>query len=103
MSFLFQPKAEPVKKSAPPSSSSSPAVSAPGVDPKIVEKLQKEVDSLKDNEKKMQREIKSLNDKLKDYDKLTQDIKLLCTAVKKNDERVAALEALVQEESETED
>ena len=54
---------------------------------------------LKDNEKKMQKDIKSLTEKLKDYDKLTGDIKLLCDAVKKNDGRLNSLEALVQEES----
>ena len=64
--------------------------------------MKQEIQSLKDNEKKMQKEMKSLTDKLKDYDKLAADIKLLCDAVKKNDERIAALEALVQEESDEE-
>ena len=48
---------------------------------------------MKDNEKKMQKDLKSL----------TADNKLLCDAVKKNDERIAALEALVQEESDGEE
>lgn len=50
----------------------------------------------------MKADLKALSDKVKDYDKLAGDIKLLCDAVKKNDERIAALENLVQEESEEE-
>ena len=46
--------------------------------------------------------MKTLIERLSDYDKHIGDIKLLCDAVKKNDERIAALEALVQEESEEE-
>lgn len=104
------PEPAPVKPSerntspSPASSSSSASSGASaGADPKVVKQLQNELKSLKDNEKKMQKEIKSLTDKLKDYDKLTGDIKLLCDAVKKNDERLNSLEALVQEESETEE
>jgi len=100
------PSPEPVKSDSKPSSSASPPPSASpvvsGVDEKVVKGLQDEIKSLKDNEKKMQKEIKTLNDKLKDYDKLTGDIKLLCDAVKKNDERLNALEALVQEEDDEE-
>lgn len=89
-----------MKSSASSSSSSGASAAAAGADPKVVKELQSEVKTLKDNEKKMQKELTALTDKLKDYDKLTSDIKLLCDAVKKNDERIASLEALVQEESE---
>lgn len=83
--------------------STAPHVSSSSsVDEKVVKGLQNEIKTLKDNEKKMKQEISTLNDKLKDYDKLTGDIKLLCDAVKKNDERIATLEALVQEESDNE-
>ena len=51
----------------------------------------------------MQKEIKSLSDKLKDFDKLQADLKLMCDAVKKNDERLNSLEALVQEEDDDEE
>ena len=47
--------------------------------------------------------MKTLIERLQDYDKLSGDIKLLCDAVKKNDERIAALESLVQEESDEEE
>jgi len=57
---------------------------------------------LRVSDKQHKSHISSLEDKLKDYEKLTGDIKLLCDAVKKNDERIAALEALVQEESDDE-
>lgn len=93
-----EPAEAPKVKSSPISSSSAPV----GADPKVVQKLQDEIKTLKDNEKKMKQDLKSLTDKLKDYDKLTGDIKLLCEAVKKNDERLNALEALVQEESDDE-
>jgi coronin-1B/1C/6 len=122
------PKPEPVKPSAPPepkpaeeeekreslvklrpvsgvpasSSNSAPAAPSSNIDAKELKEMKQEIQSLKDNEKKMQKEMKSLTDKLKDYDKLAADIKLLCDAVKKNDERIAALEALVQEESDEE-
>lgn len=76
--------------------------SSSAADPKAVKDLQDEIKTLKDNEKNMSKEISSLKDKLKDYDKLTGDLKLLCDAVKKNDERIASLEALVQEESDNE-
>lgn len=65
--------------------------------------MEAEIKTLKDNEKKMQKEMKSLSDKLKDFDKLQADLKLTCEAVKKNDERLNALEALVQEEDDEEE
>lgn len=95
------PTPEPVEPAK--SKTTSTTASAPGADPKVVEDLKREVKTLQDNQKKMEKEVKSLKDKLNDYDKLTNDIKLLCNAAKKIDERVGALEALVQEESETED
>lgn len=104
-----EPKKEvPAKKDSPVpekkvSPSPTPSASFSGVDQKVVKELKDEIKSLKDNEKKMQRELKGLKDQLKDYDKLTADIKLLCDAVKKNDERIAALEALVSEESDEEE
>lgn len=95
----FQPAKSVSRESPVPSASAS---SSSSVDSKVVKGLQDEIKSLKDNEKKMQKDLKALTDKLKDYDKLTGDIKLLCDAVKKNDERITALESLVQEESEDE-
>ena len=88
--------------SAPSVSQTAAAPAASGVDAKVVKELKDEIKSLKDNEKKMQKELKGLKEQLKDYDKLTADIKLLCDAVKKNDERIAALESLVSEESDEE-
>jgi len=94
---------EPARASTPPrASSSAPAVSS-AVDNKVVKELEGEIKTLKDNEKKMQKEIKSLSDKLKDFDKLQADLKLMCDAVKKNDERLNSLEALVQEEDDDEE
>jgi len=90
----------PAAKSAPVSSApsaSSPAPSSGGVDKDYVAGLEKEIKGLKVSNKEMEKEIKSLNDKLKDFDKLSGDVKLLCDAVKKNNERLTSLEALVEE------
>lgn len=72
------------------------------IDPKVVEELRSEIKALKEKDKKREQDVKTLVERLLDYNKHIGDIKLLCDAVKKNDERIAALEALVQEESEDE-
>lgn len=89
----------PMAKAAP--SRAEPSVT-PGFDMKIIDDLKNEIKSLKDKDKKREQDIKSLIERLQDYEKNIGDIKLLCDAVKKNDERIAALEALVQEESDEE-
>jgi coronin-1B/1C/6 len=90
-----------VPESKPASASSSASSSSGGasVDPRVLQELQDDMTKLRMNDRKHKDHIAQLEDKLKDYEKLTGDIKLLCDAVKKNDERIAALEALVQEES----
>ena len=96
---MFQPvaKSAPATSSAPAPVASSPAPSSGGVDKDYVAGLEKEIKALKSSNKEMEKEIKSLNDKLKDFDKLSGDVKLLCDAVKKNNERLTSLEALVEE------
>lgn len=95
---------EPAKVKAPTRASSPPASTSgtASADSGAVARLQDEIKSLKENEKMMQKQVTSLTDKLKDFDKLSADIKLLCDAVKKNDGRLNTLEALVQEESDNE-
>jgi len=102
-----------VPSSAPPPANAAVASSA---DTKTIESLKSEIKSLKDRDAKRESEIKNLQDKdrqrtqditnmierLRDYEKNIGDIKLLVDAVKKNDERIASLEALVQEESDEE-
>ena len=69
--------------------------------------LQTEIKALKDIDKKREKEIQALKDvatkREKEYLQLTGDIKKLCDALTKNDERITSLEALVQEESDTEE
>jgi len=90
-------KSSPAPSSAPAPVASSPAPSSGGVDKDYVAGLEKEIRALKLSNKEMEKEIKSLNDKLKDFDKLSGDVKILCDAVKKNNERLTSLEALVEE------
>jgi len=96
-----EPTKAPTRTSSPPAVSTAPATTSSKSDGAVA-LLQDEVKSLKANEKKMQKEIKALTDKIEGFDKLTADIKLLCDAVKKNDNRLNTLEALVQEESDNE-
>lgn len=98
----------PAKRESPPASRPQPSAAASSsssnssVDNKSIDNIQEELKLLRVSDKQHKSHISSLEDKLKDYEKLTGDIKLLCDAVKKNDERIAALEALVQEESDDE-
>lgn len=107
-----EPSPQPTKKASSGSFTSAAPTAASGgngVDAKVVKELKDEIKTLKEqtkkmenNEKLLQKDIKSFQEKLKDYDKLTADIKILCDAVKKNDERIAVLEGLVDEESDEE-
>jgi len=85
------------------SSPAMPRAKVETIDPKIVDELKREIKSLKEKDRKREEDVKTLIERLLDYDKHIGDIKLLCNAVKKNDERIAALEALVQEESDEEE
>jgi len=96
-------KEKEVASASPALARGAPQDSGPSVNPKLVDDLLAEVKALKAKDKKREQEVKTLVDRLHDYDKHIGDIKLLCDAVKKNDERIAALEALVQEESEDEE
>lgn len=96
-----------IKRASPPASRPQAAAAASSsstssIDSKSIDNIQEELKLLRISDKQHKSHIQSLEDKLKDYEKLTGDIKLLCDAVKKNDERIAALEALVQEESDDE-
>lgn len=88
---------------APTRAAVAPAAAAPSFDMKIIDDLKSEIKALKEKDRKREQDVKTLIERLSDYDKHTGDIKLLCDAVKKNDERIAALEALVQEESDEEE
>jgi len=97
-----------VKEAAPAAVTHTPppnqkaVAAAATVDAKVIDELKDEIKALKEKDKKREQDVKNLIDRLHDYNKHIGDIKLLCDAVKKNDERIAALEALVQEESEDE-
>jgi len=95
-------------------SSSNGSTSA--ADAKAIESLKNEIKALKDKDrkrdeemdqirakdKKREMDVRDIIERLQDYGKNIGDLKLLLEAVKKNDERIASLEALVQDESDEE-
>jgi len=111
---------EPQRESKPAAPAAAPpsyaAASGGGADAKVVESLKNEIKTLKEKDKRREEEFETLRakdnkreadvrniiERLQDYGKNIGDLKLLLEAVKKNDERIAALEALVQDDSDEE-
>merc|ERR1712013_320896 len=102
--------------SAPVAAASSSNGSTSAADAKAIESLKNEIKALKDKDrkrdeemdqirakdKKREMDVRDIIERLQDYGKNIGDLKLLLEAVKKNDERIASLEALVQDESDEE-
>lgn len=109
-------KPAPAPTPAPAAAAATNGGGASAVDTKALEALKNEIKALKEKDrkrddeidqlrakdKKRENDIRDLIERLQDYGKNIGDLKLLLEAVKKNDERIASLEALVQEESDEE-
>lgn len=81
----------------------SPEVSADGAGGAAaanIDDLKRELKDLVQRDKERDQEVKELIKRLQGYEENIGDIKLLADAVKKNAERIAALESLADEEDE---